>query len=287
MIIEPTADTIEEMDPGIEAPETVNASDAPNGTDGSEGDAGAPGPEEIPSFDEDSPPLETSTEEAPQWVKDLRKDHREAQRKLREYEARERARETEEKPLALPTKPTLEEADYDEEKFAANMERYFSAKSAHDAKQKEAQAEAERENQEWNSRLKHYATERATIKPEDFEESEFAVQKSLSQIQQWIIIKATGRPAKMMLALGKSPKKLAELAAITDPVRFAVEIGKLESKMGSTSPSGKAPIPQPERILSGNAPRTGSDAKLEALRKEAERTGNYSKVLDYKRSLRK
>ena len=85
-------------------------------------------------------------------------------------------------------------------------------------------------------------------------------------------------------ALGKNPKKLAELASIKDPVRFAVAVAKLETQL---KVSTRKPPPPPPKITSGSAPVSGSvDSTLERLRAEAERTGDYTKVIQYKRSKR-
>lgn len=284
------AETDEEIETEIDALDTATESDAPNGAEG-DGNREEPAPEPAPivSFDEDSPPQESSTEKAPEWVANLRRENREKDRKIRELEAREKARESTNKEApTLGPKPTLDDPDveFDEEKYAAKMERWIEQKRQRDTLEQQRKAEALNAEKSWREKLETYGKERASIKGEDFEESEFAVQKTLSQDQQSIIIHAVSNPARMVLALGKSPKKLAELASITDPVRFAVEIGKLESKMGTTA-STRTP-PPPERMVSGStATRATSDAKLEKLREEAARTGNFTKVNDYKRSLKK
>lgn len=284
------AETSEEIKTDLDEAATAGAVEIPAEEDGSEGEGGdAPDTAPIVSFDEDSPPQDPSKERAPEWVANLRKENREKDRRIRELEAKQRALDpsTPGAPEIGP-RPTLDDEDvsYDEEKFAEKMARWVEKKQQRDAWEARRKAEVENLGKEWKDRLGAYAKERETLKGDDFEESEFAVQKTLSEIQQSIIIKAVGNPARMVLALGKSPKKLAELAGIADPVRFAVEIGKLESKMGASA-STKAP-PPPERMISGTtATRATVDAKLEKLREEAARTGNFTKVNEYKRSLRK
>ena len=50
----------------------------------------------------------------------------------------------------------------------------------------------------------------------------------------------------------------------------------------------RKPQTNPERKPTGSAPISGAvDSKLEALEKEADRTGNRSKVIAYKKSLKK
>jgi hypothetical protein len=80
--------------------------------------------------------------------------------------------------------------------------------------------------------------------------------------------------------LGKDPTKAKEFAAIKDPVKFAIAIGKLETKLKVTN--RKAPPPPPTTIR-GNASISGTvDSHLERLRAEAERTGDYTKVHQYR-----
>lgn len=257
---------------------------APTGEGATDPGGSDPEPAPIVSFDEDSPPQDESTEAAPAWAKELRRINREKDRELRELRAKVAGSVKVEAPTLGP-RPTLDDPDveFDEGKFATKLENWIEQKRQVEGKQKQAQDEAQKQTEGWNNKIKSYATERETLKGEAFEEAEAAVVSTLSEIQQGIIIQATTSPAKMVHALGMSPKKLAELAAITDPVRFAVEIGKLEVKMGSI---GKRTPPNPETPITGTT-RATSDSVLERLRAEAERTGDNSKVIAYKRSLRK
>lgn len=280
MLTETQADEIEE----VEEVETEIVEDSSAATTADTGSEDETEPAPIVSFDEDSPPQATSQEEAPKWVKTLRKEIREKDRRIRELESGNRRQP--EAP-ALGPKPTLsdDDVDFDEDKYAAKLEKWVEQKRDHDAKESSKRTEAEKAQQSWKDSLSSYAKQRDELDEDDFEESQFAVEKSLSETQQAIIIQAVPSSAKMVYALGKSPKKLAELATITDPVRFAVEIGKLEAKMGTVA---KKTLPAPERSISGSAvSRAVADSKLEKLRAEAQKSGNYTKVLEYKRSLRK
>ena len=281
-------ETLQAEESEIEAPDLVVDTEiegaAPTGEGVTDPGGSDPEPAPIVSFDEDSPPQDESTEAAPAWAKELRRINREKDRELRELRAKVAGSVKVEAPTLGP-RPTLDDPDveFDEGKFAAKLENWIEQKRQVEDKQKQAQDEAQKQTEGWNNKIKAYATERETLKGEAFDEAEAAVVSTLSEIQQGIIIQATTSPAKMVHALGMSPKKLAELAAITDPVRFAVEIGKLEVKMGLI---GKRTPPNPETPITGTT-RATSDSVLERLRAEAERTGDNSKVIAYKRSLRK
>ena len=79
----------------------------------------------------------------------------------------------------------------------------------------------------------------------------------------------------------KRGKKAAELATLTDPVKFAFAVAKLEKELKVTN---RRAAPAPERIVQGTGRVSGAvDSTLERLRDEAARTGNMTKVLQYKR----
>ena len=87
----------------------------------------------------------------------------------------------------------------------------------------------------------------------------------------------------VVYALGKNPKKAKEIAAITDPVKFAFAVAKLEKELKVTN---RRAAPPPERTVQATGRVSGTvDSTRERLRPEAEKTGDYSKVFRYKRQL--
>jgi hypothetical protein len=95
------------------------------------------------------------------------------------------------------------------------------------------------------------------------------------------VLQGADNPALVIYALGKNPKKAAELAKIEDPVKFAFAVAKLEKELKVTN---RKAAPAPERMVSSTGRVSGAvDSTLERLRAEAEKTGNYTKVLQYKR----
>jgi hypothetical protein len=64
-------------------------------------------------------------------------------------------------------------------------------------------------------------------------------------------------------------------------VKFAFAVARLEKELKVTN---RRAAPAPERIVQGTGRASGTvDSTLERLRAEAEKTGNYTKVLQYKR----
>ena len=237
------------------------------------------GEEQTEEKEEANPP-------APKWVKDLRKSHRELQRENRELKAKLTTGEkAAEKPEPLAKKPTLEELDYDAEKYEEALSDWFEKKRAFDAEtQKAKHAEKEQENA-WNERLEGYRKAKGALKVRDFEEAEALVEEYLSTQQQGIILHGSEKPELLVYALGKNPKKAKELAAITDPLKFAFAVAKLEKDLKVTT---RKPSTQPEKPVSGTGKVSGSvDSALERLRADADKTGDYSKVIAYKNQKRK
>ena len=171
--------------------------------------------------------------------------------------------------------------DYDTGAYEAKLDDWYKAKAAYDQKANERQREADAAKGAWEAKISGYNTAKAELKARDFDDAEAVIADTLSVTQQGIILDGAEKPALLIYALGKNPKKAAELAAITNPVAFAAAIGRLEASLKVTS---RKPSAAPEQIPSGNAPKSGSvDNTLERLREEAGKTGDFTKVMAYKR----
>lgn len=230
----------------------------------------------------DEEPEEEQTA-APQWVKELRQKNREDQRKIRELEAKLKEKEEPQKPV-LGKKPTLEGFDYDSDKYETALEEWYEQKRAVEAEEAEAKNSQERQQQQWQEKLSAYEKKKGELKVSDYEDAESVILDSLNQTQQGIIVQGSDNPALVIYALGKNSKKVKELAEIKDPVQFAFAIAKLETQL---KVSGRKSPPPPEKTISGTAKSSGAiDSTLERLRKEAEKTGDFSKVHEYKRQKR-
>jgi hypothetical protein len=270
-----------------EGEEVAAAQDAPDAPDPSpQADApaaAAPEPDEVTvSIGDEASPAEDEAERAPEWVRDLRKQHRELQRKVREYEAKEQAAPAGPKPVG--PKPKLEDHDYDTDRYETALEAWYAQKAAADKAERETQRQAEEAQKAWQAKLDGYGKAKADLKVRDYDEAEHTVMEALNVTQQGVVLQGAENPALVVYALGKNPKKAKELAALTDPVKFAFAVAKLESQLKIT-PRTKPPAP--ERTLSqGTAPVSGTvDSTLERLRAEAEKTGDMTKVVMYKRQL--
>jgi hypothetical protein len=236
--------------------------------------------EVIVSIGEEAPPPEEHTQ-APEWVRELRKTNRELQRQNRELQGKLKSTaQTETKPVVLGKKPSLEEHDYDAEKFEAAMADWFERKrKADDAKAKQ-EAEVMTQQKAWQSKLDGYGKAKAELRVKDYEDAEAVAQEVFNVTQQGIVLQGADNPALVIYALGKNPKKAKELSDIQDPVKFAFAVAKLEKELKVTN---RKAAPPPERIVSGTGRVSGAvDSTLERLREDASRTGNMTKVIAYK-----
>ena len=182
-----------------------------------------------------------------------------------------------------PKEPTMEDVGFDSKKYRDAMVEY-TRKVVEQEKQKSAeQKEQEEANAAWNASLQAYNTRKATIA--NFDEAEMAIDATFSPIQKGMIVSAANDAAKMMYEIGMDDNLLSELAKIKDLTKFAAKIGELNAR------TKKAPITKPESRVDAPSAATAMnntvDKKLAALRDEADKTGDYTKVNQYKKMLAK
>lgn len=243
--------------------------------------------EVVISIGEESPTSEDDEfhgKPAPEWVKDLRKSDREKAKRIRELEQQLEGNKAGDKPVEVGAEPTLESCDYDADVFKTKFKEWMGRQAAK-AEEQRKKDEAEKSAKDaWQAKLNAYGEAKTKLKVKDYEEAEALAQDVLSLTQQGVILNGADNPAMLVYALGKNPAKAKELASISDPVRFAFAVAKLETQLKVT-PRKTAPIP--EREVRGNAPANGaSDKQLARLEAEAERSGDRSKVVAYKKQLK-
>lgn len=225
---------------------------------------------------------EAESRAAPQWVKDVRKENRELKRKLKQLET---APAGAAKSTELGAKPKLADFNFDADLFEPAIEAWHTKKADAEKAERDAQSARDAEGRAWSERLNGHTKAKGALKAVDYDDVEEQVFESLDVTQQGIIIQGSENSALVVYALGKNPKKLAELAAIKDPVRYAFAIAKLESQLKTTK---RRPATEPEKTVErGSAGRpTTTSASLEKLRADAARSGDYSKVNAARRAMR-
>lgn len=210
-------------------------------------------------------------------VRHLREQIRERDRRLAELAKSAPQPQT----IEVGEKPTLAGCDYDEEAYEAQLDQWKARKAAAEKQAEEAQKSQQQIAEAWSQELQGHHEKKVALKFKDVQEAEDVALAALNDVQQAVIVKAAENSAMVIYALGKHPGKLAELSKITDPIKLAVAVSKLEGKMSVTKRGGP---PEPERIARGGTPAAGGkDKELEQLEKEADRTGDRSKVIAYRR----
>lgn len=263
----------EEIDDGLQTEEETETTE--------EVTAPEPEPEQLVVTIGDAEPEQTE-EHAPSWVRDLRKQYREAQRELRELKAR--AQVAPDVPQ-LGKKPTLEDFDYDSDKFESALVDWHAKKQRIDAIATEKAKQAEAQERAWAERLQTYAGQKQSLKVPDFEEAEALAQDVFNVTQQGVILQGADNPALLVYALGKNPAKAKELASITDPVKFSFAVAKLETQL-KTAP--RKPSVAPEKGIQSSAPaKSAVSNRLEALKAKAEKTGDYTEYFNAKNAMKK
>ncbi len=284
-----TAETIEKEDnleisledDNEEAVDPVEPADPPADEPNDDQEDG----EVVIQIGDEAPPASEDDKAAPQWVKDLRQERKELKRRVKELEEQAKAAKPQGETPRLEEKPKLEQFDYDEEAYQSALDNWYSKKLEVEAAEKRQKEEQEAKQAELQKNHMRYQEAATQLKAKDFKEVEEEVVSVLSEVQQGLIVQGADNAALLVYALGKNPAKMRELASIKDPVKFAFAVAKLEKDLKVTTRKG--PKPAPESVPTGSAPKSGAiDTTLEKLRAEAEKTGDYTKVHQYKRKLR-
>ena len=237
---------------------------------------------------EDAPPSNESidnskSEEAPEWLKELRKNNREANKRNKQLQKElEELRGVNEKPV-LGERPTLEAHDYDEDKFNSSLDDWIQKKTEINELKKQEELKKKEEAESTKKIFEQYKEKKESLKVKDYADAENNVIDTLSEEQQNIILLSSSNPALVVYAVGKNHNELSKLSKIKDPIRFAATVARLETTL-KVNNRKKAPKPE-TKILSGGAVGT-VDSVLERLRIEADKTGDRSKVTRYLREKR-
>ena len=257
------------------APEAdVPADDAPDDDDDSD--------EITVAFEGEEPIAATAAAPDSSVIREMRKRNREMAAELARLKAQSDAAPVVPVVEQLGPMPTLESCDWDEQKLAeaitARERRAIEIERARVVREEAAAKQAAADAAEAAEYVKSWSRFDASAR----EDAEAAFIEAVPNTAfQRLIVRAADNPAALMLALSRSPARLAELAAITDAAKMAAAVGKLEARLKVT----KVSKVQPEKRVSGGAPLStgGEDRYLAKLEAEAARTGDRTKIYQYKR----
>ena len=288
IILDTTEEANTEIDP-VEAkddfsekeenPEAIQEDDAENDDDEDDDRVVSIG-------DSEEVPAEEEHQEAPGWVKKVRKSNRRLESEVKQLKRQlEQSTKVVAKPIELGQKPSLESCHYDDTKYETELISYYERKRKVDEQTALREQAVQEQQKSWQNKQTRYVELKKEHSFKDYSEAESFVENTLNMSQQQIILSGAEDPALLVYALGKNPKKLDELAGIKDPVEFAFKVAKVESQLKVINK--KAPKPE-KRVTTGKAGGMSGngDKTLDRLREEAAKTGDYTKVTAYKRQHR-
>ncbi len=212
-------------------------------------------------------------------VKHLRQVTKEQARKLAELERQ--------LPKAPPTEvgPEPQFDDYwdDPDKFKTDLLAWNERKRQAADEGKQQQQAQQRAEEEGKAVVQAYEGQKAALARPDYEDAEVAVFGKLGAEKVALLLQGSDNAAQVIHALHRFPDRLKALSEIANPAKFAFAAAKLEGQL-KVMPKRKAP--PPEEIARGNAAPGGGDRELARLEKEADKTGDRSALVAYRRKLR-
>lgn len=210
-------------------------------------------------------------------IRKMRDDLRAAQRELAEFR-----KQSAPKPIEVGPKPVLAEcgeAGYDEDVYEAELLKWNDRRLAAERQAGEVESQRETAKREWQGRIDTYEASKATVPGID--DAEQVVEAALGEDRMRILMLVPEDAPKLIAALAKSPDKLETLSKL-DLARAAMMIGELKGKVQMTTRK----VPAPDAPLRGNAAIAGStDKQLQRLEAEAEKTGDRTELIRYRRKL--
>jgi hypothetical protein len=187
----------------------------------------------------------------------------------------------------LPPKPKPADFNYDDDAYDRARDEWEEKKQRITAQRDEQQRQTEALNREWQQDLNNYQAKREALAMDDYDEAIAPVRNRMNLAQQSVIVKAAQDPAAFSVALANSETRLNELAKIQDPFKLAAAIARME---GGVKVTKRRKSPQPDRPARGTA-RIASGGKVdkteEKLIKDADETGDRTKLIAYRKQQRK
>lgn len=258
---------------------------------------GAPPAEED---DDDAPPPEDEGEDEtiitfgddeaePQATdSDLVKHLRSEIKRARQEAAEARKTPTAQK-VEVGPKPTIEGCAYDEDEYDREMEAWKARKADADRAATATTQASEEQQKLWQTRVAKVAAEKVALGKPDVDDAFENVKAALGEERaaSIVFIAEDGNAAKLIYALGKHPTHLAALAAQADPIKFVKDVTKLEGQLKMTVKRRNPPAVDEPARGSAKLSRETKDKKLKKLEEEADRTGDRTALVNYKREMKK
>lgn len=194
----------------------------------------------------------------------------------------------EKEPDDLGEIPTIEDCEFDPAVHAQKVRAWVEKAASHATAKSRKDAQDAEEKASWAKQLDDFHGAFADLGVQDHQGAVATVAKALPEARQAMLVEALGKDAaKLVYRLHKTPASLEKLASIKSNGKFIAQAAIMaqETKIERR----KAAAPAPENKVSGggvSAAQVGA-SNLERLREEARKTGDYTKVIAAKLSLKK
>lgn len=210
-------------------------------------------------------------------IRKMRADLREANREKAELQKRVAATAK----VEPGPKPTLEGCDWQDDKYEAALEKWTVDKLA--SEKAEPVAEKGVSGFEASAAAFQSARVALTTATPEAEDIILDVDRAMGTERSGFIIHAfKDKAPELMVAIGQNADLMDELADM-DPVEMIVRVARMQTKEAPVA-RDKPDIDEP---VQGRPPaRRGVDKAEVKLEAEAERTGNYNKLFEYRRQKR-
>lgn len=212
-------------------------------------------------------------------VKHLRAQLREQRKQFKE--STQKQTDPQNIPADMPRKPEMGDdgIDWDPEKYAEALDKWTEDKAAFLEHQAKQQQRLEEFGKKFSEGQQRYQTERAKAlkKYAGFEKAETVIAELPEPLQAGLMIHSKN-PTALVMAIGRNAdlRKQVETAYNTDHIALGYLIRDIESRAGS-APKAKQKLNQAPEVKGQNG--VANVGQLEALRKRAEETGDYTDYL--------
>lgn len=238
--------------------------------------------QQAPAPDEDEPleleiEGEDEAEDTP-LIRTLRQRERDLAR-----ENAELRKATAPKPVEIGPKPTLAALDYDEDRYEAALDEWKERKRQAEHADTSAAEQKRVATQRFERAHIAYKAKAQTLKIAGFDDAEKAFTDAMGAEFTGMVVQYAKEPAKLIAAVGKNPALLARVSSESDLVARYTQLIQMEPRI---MPKRAAPPPpEAETIQRGTASlaRVDPNKELDKLEKEAERTGDRTKIIEWKR----
>lgn len=251
-----------------------------------EGDAPEPEADEDISFEDDEDDSDASQEEVgddgPDLPRKLRHEIRDRDRRLaaKERELAELRAANVPKPVEVGPRPQLADFDYDEDRYSEAVDAWSDRKVKAALSDRDAAAPDEAMQEDFRRRVDRFQEDVANLPYGDAKAMVEAAVAAMPASLQAAVVQVADDPARLVYALGKYPDKLRALIEQPNQARMMGDIARLEGQMKTGT---RKPTAQPQAQRRGDAMPRGGDKELARLQKEADRTGNRTALVRYKK----